>query len=420
MLWQRLIRFISLYEDNVKIAIASIKTNKLRTVITVLIIALGIMALVGILTAISAIENSIKGQFANMGTNTIKITANNIYYHRGRQKGEARFYEPVSYRDIKRFHKFFSFPSYVSEVFTATGSATVKYQSEKTNPNITVWGIAGDYLQTSGNSIAKGRFFSQTELMQGRNAAIIGEKLKTKLFGNKNPIGQFIKIGDIKYKVVGVLKEKGSSMIDKTDNMVIIPLLTARNNFYRSNISYQIMITPYDINTLPLLKEAAILAMRKAKKLKPGEKNNFEIVKNDNLIKKLMENISVITTSTTIIGFITLLGAAIGLMNIMLISVTERTKEIGIRKAVGATPSIIRQQFLFESVFIGQIGGILGIILGIITGNIVSLVLKSDFVIPWLWVLLGFLLTFIVGILSGLTPAAKAARLDPILALHYE
>ena len=420
MLWQKFIKFISLYEDNFKIALASIKTNKLRTVLTVLIIAFGIMSLVGILTAISAIENSLKGQFANMGSNTFKITSQSFSTHRMRRRGEARMGEPVSYKDIRRFEKFYNFPSYRSNVFTATSTATVKHNSKKTNPNITVWGVEGDYMQTSGNNIKSGRFFSHTELTKGRNVAVIGSKLKQKLFGNQASVGSFIKIGDIKYKVVGIFAEKGSSMIDKTDNMVVIPLIAARNNFYRSDISYQILIQPYNIEFMDAAKNNAIIAMRKAKRLKPKEKNNFDIVKSDNLIRNLMKNIAVITTSTTIIGLITLLGAAIGLMNIMLVSVSERTREIGIRKAVGATPKIIRQQFLFESVFIGQIGGVVGIVLGILAGNIVTLIVGTDFVIPWLWILLGVVLTFIVGILSGLTPAAKAAKLDPIIALHYE
>jgi putative ABC transport system permease protein len=420
MLWEKIIKVISIYEDNFKIALASIKTNKLRTVLTVSIIAFGIMSLVGILTAISSIENSLKEQFANMGSNTFKITSQTFVTHRMRQKGEARRNEPISYKDIRRFEKFYKFPSYKSYIFAATSIAVVKFKSKKTNPNITVWGIEGDYLKTSGNKIKQGRFFSHTEITKGRNVAIIGSKLKQKLFGNLPAIGSFIKIGDIKYKVVGIFDEKGSSMIDKTDNMVIIPLTTARNNFYRSNISYQIMLQPQNINLMKPAKNYAIIAMRKAKRLKPGEKNNFEIVKSDNLIRTLMKNLAVITTSTTIIGLITLFGAAIGLMNIMLVSVSERTREIGIRKAVGATPKIIRQQFLFESIFIGEIGGILGIILGILAGNLVTLIIGSSFVIPWLWILLGVLLTFIVGILSGLIPAAKAAKLDPIIALHYE
>ncbi len=413
-------KIISLWQDNTKIAAASLKTNKLRTAITVLIIAFGIMALVGILTAISSIETSLKAQFANMGTNTFKLTNRTSDFRHKRNKGEARLYEPISYTEAVRFVKQYPFPSYKSISFVASSIATVKYQSKKTNPNITVMGVNGNYLQVSGNKTAKGRFLSKPEIDNGRQVAVIGSNLAETLFGNADPVGKYIFIGDIRYKVTGVFEKKGSSMIDKTDNMVVIPLITAKTFFYRNGISYDIQIRPYDINLLDQATEAAIITMRKAKKLKPREKNNFEIIKSDNLIRNLMDNIKMITLSTTIIGLITLLGAAVGLMNIMLVSVSERTREIGIRKAVGATPSMIKQQFLFESVFIGQIGGVLGIVLGILIGNIISLATHSPFVIPWLWVLLGVALTFVVGILSGLAPATKAAKLDPIIALHYE
>ena len=413
-------KIISLWQDNIKIAAVSLKTNKLRTTITVLIIAFGIMSLVGILTAISAIETSLKQQFANMGTNTFKLTNRVSDFRHKRTKGESRLYEPIRYVEAKRFIERYPFPAYKSISFVASSVATVKYKSKKTNPNITVTGVNGDYMQVSGVSIAKGRFLSKPEIDNGRQVAVIGSNLAETLLGSADPVGKYIFIGDIRYKIVGVFAKKGSSMIDKTDNMVVIPLITAKTFFYHNGISYDIQIRPYDINLLGQAIETAIITMRKAKKLKPHEKNNFEIVKSDNLLRNLMDNIKMITLSTTLIGLITLLGAAVGLMNIMLVSVSERTREIGIRKAVGATPSVIKQQFLFESVFIGQIGGILGIVLGIAVGNMVSLVTKSPFVIPWAWVLLGLLLTFVVGILSGLTPATKAAKLDPIIALHYE
>jgi len=272
----------------------------------------------------------------------------------------------------------------------------------------------------SGNKIKKGRFLSKTEINNGSKVAIIGSSLAEELFANKNPVGKNIFIGNFRYKVIGVFHNKGSSMVDKTDKMVVIPLINAKTFFYNKNNSFEISIKPYDINLLDNAIDAAITTMRKVKKLKPNEKNNFEIIKSDNLINNLMENIKMITLSTTIIGLITLIGSVVALMNIMLVSVTERTREIGIRKAVGANPKMIKQQFLFEAVFIGQIGGILGIILGIISGNIISFITNSHFIIPWLWVAVGIILTFVVGILSGISPASKAAKLNPIIALHYE
>ncbi len=415
-----IIHIISLLQDNFKIAVEAIKTNKLRTILTVSIIALGIMSLVGILTAISAIENGLKDQFMKLGTNSFKITNKNIAFHRHRRTGEARILEPIKLEEAKKFVKIYKYPALKTIYFTATATATAKYKSKKTNPNITVIGILGPYLKITGNKIKSGRNFSKEKINGSQNIVIIGHKLKEKLFGSKQAVNQYIKIGDVNYKIIGIMKNKGSSMIDKTDNSCILPMATAQKYYYKPNLSYEILIQPTNIKKLDKAIDAAIIAMRKAKHLSPKEKNNFEITKSDQLVRNLMDNLKIITLSTSIIGLITLLGAAIGLMNIMLVSVTERTKEIGIRKAVGATPSVIRQQFLFESVFIGQIGGILGIILGILAGNIVSLIIGSKFYVPYLWILAGFVLTFIVGIISGLAPAAKAAKLDPIKALHYE
>ncbi len=409
-----------LFQENLKIAWQAIKSNRLRTILTISIIAFGIMALVGILTAIDAIKNSLNEQFAIMGTNTFQISNRTMKVRIGKH-GRARYYENISYRQAEKFKASFDFPAWVSIQMYATGRGTIKYGSYKSNPNVTVIGADENYLKCSGNTIAQGHFFTQKDLTGGSNVVVIGANVANHTFDNKeNPINKMISVGNQKYRVVGVFKSKGNSITDRTDDQCLVPLLVARNNFYSSDISYTINVTPKNLAIMDLAVNEAEAQMRKVKKLKINEDNNFQIDKSDNLANMLFENIKYVTISATIIGLITLLGAAVGLMNIILVSVTERTREIGVRKALGATPKTIKQQFLFEAVFIGQLGGILGIVFGIIIGNVVSIFTGTGFIIPWLWILLGVFLCFVVGLASGITPAVKASKLDPIIALHYE
>ena len=259
------------------------------------------------------------------------------------------------------------------------------------------------------------------ELSKGSYVVLIGSNIVKKLFPNiKNPVDKLITIGPQKYKIIGVLKSKGSSMGFSGDNNCLVPLTNLRQFVSGKELSYTINVM---VNN-PLLMDIAIGEatglFKVIRKVPIGEKNNFEVEKSDNLAQMLMSNISYVTLAATIIGLITLMGAAIGLMNIMLVSVTERTREIGIRKAMGATSKMIKNQFLIEAIVIGQLGGYLGIFLGILIGNIMSLILGSSFVIPWLWIFSGVLLCILVGLASGIFPAIKAARLDPIEALRYE
>ncbi|MHC1708516.1 MAG: ABC transporter permease [Bacteroidales bacterium] len=407
--------------ENIKIALQSIRSHLLRTILTILIIAFGLMALVGILTAIDSIKYYLNSNFTMMGANSFTIRNRTMRVHMGKNNEKPRVYPSITYDEALRFKAEFDFPVATSVYTFASGAVTVKYGSEKSNPNVSIIGADEDYMATSGNEIDKGRNFSTSEMLYGNSVVIVGAEVVKKIFKNKeDPLGKIISVGPGRYKIIGVMKEKGSSMGFTGDRACILPIVNVQEYFPRPNRSFIINVmanNPQDLE--PAIGEATGL-FRKIRKVPVGIEEDFDISKSDNIAKMLIDNIKYVTMAATIIGFITLIGAAIGLMNIMLVSVTERTREIGIRKALGATRKLIKNQFLIEAVVIGQLGGILGIILGILIGNILSLIIGSTFIIPWIWIIGGVVLCFFVAIISGYYPAMKAAGLDPIDALRYE
>lgn len=410
----------TLLRENIRMALLSIKSQSLRTFLTIMIIALGISALVGILTAIDVIKDSITNNFTTMGANTFNIRnrSSNVRIGGARQKREV--FRRISYDEAIRFKEDFKFPSKVGITCVGSRAATIKYNSEKTNPNIAIFGGDENYLLTAGYDLEDGRNFSSREVESGANVVIIGNEIKIRLFPKQSAVDKVISIGGQKAKVIGVFKEKGSSIGFGGDKMVLLPVLNVRKNFGSNDMSFVLNVLSISPELLDATTAEATGLFRKIRKLGVKERQNFEITRSDNLSTMLIGNLSYVTIAATLIAIITLLGAAIGLMNIMLVSVTERTREIGVRKAIGATSDSIRNQFLIEAVVICQLGGIFGIILGILIGNGVSFFFDQGFVIPWVWMILAAILCFVVGLLSGLIPAVKAAKLDPIDALRFE
>jgi len=410
-----------LVSENIKIALESIKSHKLRSWLTIGIIAFGIMALVGILTSIDAVKFFLKDNFSMMGANTFSIRNRSLRAHVGGRAPKSEYYKIISYEEAMEFTQKFDFPASASVTIWGTGIATVKYKSVKSSPNISVMGGDVNAVDNAGFKIAKGRNMSATEYQDGRHVVIVGSEIVTILFeNNEDPIGKVISIGPGKYRIIGVLEEKGSSIGFSGDRRCILPLNNVRSYFSRSNMNYSISVKSNNPQQMEAAIHEATGLFRVIREVPLGDDDNFSIVKSDNIVEMMTDFLVEIRLGAVIIGIITLLGAVIGLMNIMLVSVAERTREIGVRKTVGATRRLILYQFLVEAIVIGQLGGIFGVILGIIIGNAVSGLIGSNFIIPWDWMFLGAGLCLVVALLSGILPAIKAAKLDPIQSLRYE
>ncbi|PHR92490.1 MAG: ABC transporter permease [Leeuwenhoekiella sp.] len=411
----------SLFRENVRIAFDSIRTQLLRTILTVLIIAIGITALVAILSLVKALENTISSDFSSMGANTFNIQRYEFSTRR-RGSGEEQKINPViRYTQVKDFEENYVFPSsQVSVSFTGTTTAEVKFENEETDPEVTVVGANENFLENSGLELAIGRDFTQFDVQNNNRVCILGSDFKNGLLKNVNPLNKTISIRGSRFKVIGVLEEKGSTFGNNQDLRVIIPVQVARSLFTQPNINYSVSVKVDNKDAFEGALDEAIITFRNIRKLAPVEENNFGIGRSDDLINQISEISTYLSIAAWVISLITILGSSIALMNIMLVSVTERTREIGVRKALGAKKTTIAGQFLMETIMIGQFGGILGIILGISIGILISTVANFNFTTPWLAMFSATAVTLLVAIVAGLLPAIKAAKLDPVESLRYE
>lgn len=412
---------LKLFKENIKIALGSIKTQLLRTILTVLIIAIGITALVGILTVVAALENQISSDFASMGANTFNINQyENVTRNRG--GGEREIINPIiSYPDAVAFRNKYKYPFTETSIsFTASSTAEVKYLNTKTDPENKIVGVDEMYAVNSGLEFSSGRNFTNFDIANNAFVCVVGSDFEKGLLKDVNPIDKIISIRGAKFRVIGVLKEKGSTFGNSQDLRVLIPIQVARSLFSAPNINYSLSVMVGRKELLDQAIDNATSVMRRVRKLSPVKDNNFGVVRSDDLINRILGITQYLGIAAWLIGVITIFGSSIALMNIMIVSVTERTREIGVRKALGAKKSTVAIQFFIETLLIGQIGGLVGIFFGILIGFGIASAMDFAFVIPWGAILAAFATSFMVAIVSGLYPAIKASKLDPIEALRYE
>jgi putative ABC transport system permease protein len=411
----------SLAKENIKIAFGSIKSQLLRTILTVLIIAIGIMALVGILSCVSALENTLSSNFSSMGANTFNIQRYEFRAQRQSRRERQKINPVIDYRNIKDFEDKYNYPfTKVGISFYGTSFAEIKYEGTKTDPEVAVIGCNENFIENSGLEVVNGRSLNVFDVKNSNAVCVIGSDLKKALFPEENPIDKTISVRGSKFKVSGVLKEKGSTFGNNQDLRVIMPIQKARSIYTNANINYALSIKVDKQDMLEGAQEDAILTFRNVRGLNPVEKNDFGLERSDDLLNRAAQNTEALYIAAWVISIITIFGSTIALMNIMLVSVSERTREIGVRKALGAKRKTIAFQFFMETVIIGQLGGIIVIILGILIGWAVASNFDLDFSTPWVAMIWATSIAFIVAVISGLYPAVKAARLDPIESLRYE
>jgi len=412
---------LNLLKENINIALGSIRTQLLRTSLTVLIIAIGITALVGILTVISALNNTLSSNFMSMGSNTFNISQYEFAIKRHGEDIHEKVKPIISYVEAKKFMSEYNYPFTKSSLsFTATTKAEVRFESDKTDPEISVLGVDNQFIENSGLETQSGRNFTAFDIQNNNYVCVIGSDFLKGLFKNINPIGKMIEIRGAKFKILGVLKEKGSTFGNSQDLRVLLPIQVARSLFTSPNINYTLSVLVEKKELLADAIDAAGATFRRVRALSPLKPSNFGVVRSDDLIHKIMDLTKYLGLAAVLISVITILGSSIALMNIMIVSVTDRTREIGLRKAIGAKRTTIAYQFFIETLIIGQLGGVVGIILGLSIGYGISKTIGFEFATPWLAIGWAFGVSFAVAIVSGLYPSIKAANLDPVESLRYE
>lgn len=416
----RILRISPLVRENLSVAIKSIRSNGLRSILTILIIAVGITSLVGILTATDALKREVFISFEKFGTTSFSVVRK-YFSTEGGARARIRNNTVITYSQALAFKKNFGEEQLVSIYAGVASNVAVKYEGKSTNPTARVTAADENYLRYTNTSISHGRGISSNDIYLAAQVCVVGSGIVRTLFqGEGDALGKVISVQGYRYEIVGVTELQGSSFGGSADANVIIPVSTARYGLVGENTSFSIGVVPLEFELGKDYKAEAEQVMRGVRRLAPIDETDFRISSSESMMQDLTEVMGVITIVSACIGLITLLGAAVGLMNIMLVSVKERTREIGTRKALGASAKTIKEQFLFESVVISQIGCVLGVFMGVVTGNLVAMAMSASFIIPWLWILAAIAVCLVVGIASGYIPAVRASKLDPIEALRYE
>lgn len=398
-------------------SLQSIKNNRLRTGLTILGVVVGIFSIIVIMTIITMLQLSIEEGLSQLNKNTFQIQKNDPAIGSGPRLRDPR--PDITIEDMYRLKNMLTKAKYVAAEQWQFGKI-VKYKNRETNPNIQIVGITVDALKTNNWNIELGRELREFDVQYSSNVCILGKDVVDKLFPNINPIGQFVRVDKKSLMVIGILEEQPTLFGQSRDNVVLLPITTWQSLFGKYGRTVNITVMSYGKDDYNELIDASIGYMRIIRRLVPSEPNNFSIFSNESLIGQVNSITEPIKIGSLAVSLIALLAAGVGIMNIMLVSVTERTKEIGIRKSLGARKNWILLQFLFEAVSLCLIGGIVGILLGVGIGNFAGSFLNAQTAIPVDWVIIGISLCIIVGVVFGTYPAYKAANLDPIEALRYE
>lgn len=404
--------------ESIKLALSSIRSNKLRSFLTLLGIAVGLFSIIIVMTAISAIQANVESVFNSIGSNNFVLQKwpaiqmgphdHNKYHNR----------KNITVDQAEKVRDIVKLPVAVG-ISISVGGKTVKFNNIKTNANIPVVGLNQDVFLARDLKIGEGRNLSVNDYNFARPACVIGTDIVDKLFKNISPVGQTIKVDQFNFEIAGVFEKRGSIFGQSQDNFIAIPIGTFQKCF-GSERSSSMVVMCQSKEMISETMDEVIGAMRKIRKVDSGQENDFEIVTNEQLIQQFNDFTKYVKLGAAVIAFIALIAAGVGIMNIMLVSVTERTREIGIRKAIGAKKKNILAQFVIEAISLSWVGGLIGIFLGVLGGNLVALQLGVSIILPVYWILVGLFVTTFVGVVFGVYPAVKAANLDPIESLRYE
>jgi putative ABC transport system permease protein len=408
-----------LLRETIPQAIYSLTVNKLRSWLTIMGVAVGVFSIIAVMTALDAIDKSVESGLASLGANTFQIQKNPATtFGSGHSRNLYANRKDITWQQALLFKKSMEATSRNIGFMISSMANQAKYSSLTTNPDVTMTGGDENFSASSGYIVASGRNLAESDIRYAKNSVVLGNEVATTLFpSGVNPQNKSIKInGDI-YTVAGVFDKKGAAFGQSQDNFVLIPI-TRYLNHINEKSSVSITVEAISRQDYPLAIDRAIGAMRLARGLTVKDANDFEIRTNESLIDSFRDIQRAIGTGAFIISFMALLTAGVGIMNIMLVSVTERTREIGIRKSVGAPRGVILYQFLFEALFLSLAGGVIGIITGVATGNVVAFKFNLPPIFPWLWIIISMVVCSGIGMTFGLFPAWKAANLDPVEALR--